>query len=95
VCIAFDLVLPSSHAIDSDDPPRYNVYGADFDNMRSLLSAVNWESDMFDLSDNDCWDYFSKTFDRIIRACVPHTRPKKCKKIYTTKEVVSLKNKKN
>jgi len=25
VCIAFDLVLPTSHAIDSDDPPRYNV----------------------------------------------------------------------
>ena len=53
VCIAFDLILPSSYAIDSDDPPRYNVYSADFDNMRSLLSAVNWESDMFDLSVND------------------------------------------
>ena len=95
VCIAFDLILPSSYAIDSDDPPRYNVYSADFDNMRSLLSAVNWESDMSDLSVNDCWDYFSETFDGIMRACVPLTRPKKCKNIYMTKEAVRLKNKKN
>jgi len=35
VCIALDLVFPSRHAIDSDEPHRYNVYGADFDNMRS------------------------------------------------------------
>jgi len=92
---AFDLILPSSHAIDSDDPPRYNTFGTDFDNMRSLLSAANWESDMFDLSVNDCWDYFSETFDWTMRACVPFARLKKCKNICTTKEAVSLKNKRN
>ena len=47
---------------------------------------------MFDLSVNDCWNYFSETFDRIMRACVPLTRLKKC--IYMTKEAMRLKNKK-
>jgi len=26
MCITFDFVLHFNHAIDSDDPPRYNVY---------------------------------------------------------------------
>jgi len=64
---------------------RYSVYGADFDNMRSLLSAVDW------VSVNDCWDCSSETYDRIMGACVPLTRLKKC----MTKEAVRLKNKEN
>ena len=64
MCISFDLIPPSCQVVESDDLPRYNVYGADFDNMRLLLSAVNWEADMTNLSVNDCWDYFSTTFDR-------------------------------
>ena len=76
------LILFFYHVIDSDDPPRYNVYGAEFDNMKSLLSAVSWQTDMFDLSVNDCWNYFSETFDRIMRDCVPLTRPK-CVRIFT------------
>jgi len=63
--------------------------------MRSLLSVVKWESDMFELSVNDCWNHFSETFDRIMRTCLPLTRPKKCTNICITKEAVSLKNKKN
>jgi len=82
-----DLVLSSSHATDSDDPPKCNAYGADFDNMKFLHSTVNWESDMFDLSVDDCWDYFSETFDRASLG------QKKCKNICVTKEAVSLKNK--
>ena len=33
VCIAYDLVLPTSHVIDSEDSTKYMqyVYGADFD----------------------------------------------------------------
>jgi len=49
--------------------------------MRSLLNAVNWESDMFDLSVNDCWNYF-ETFDKTIELVyIPLTRLKKCKNI--------------
>ena len=96
VSISFDLIATSfCHVIDSDDLPKYNLYGADFDNIMSLLSAVNWETDMFDLSVNDCWNYFSETSDRIMRACAPLTKPKKCKNIYMTKEAMRLKNFKN
>jgi len=63
VCTAFDLVLlATSHVIDSEDSTKYNMCSTDSDDMRSLLSAVNWESDT---SVNDCWNYFSKTFDGI------------------------------
>ena len=93
VCISFDLILPFCH-VDSDDSPRYNLYGGDFDIVRSLLSAVIWETDMFDLSINDCWNYFPATFDGIMRACVLLTRPNNCKNIYMTKEAMRLKNKK-
>ena len=52
------------------------MHGADFDNMRLLLSAVEWESEMADLSLDDCWDYFSTTFDEIMRTCVPLAKAK-------------------
>jgi len=34
-------------------------------------------TEMADLSLNDCWDYFSTTFDEIMRTCVPLAKAKK------------------
>ena len=36
-----------------------------------LLSAVEWETEMTDLSANDCWDYFSTTFNEILAIHIP------------------------
>jgi len=63
--------------------------------MRLLLSDVEWETEMTDLSVNDCWDYFSTTFDEIMRTCIPLSKPKNRKNIYMTKEAMVMKNKKN
>jgi len=40
LCISYDLITPLSQVIESDDVPKYNVYDADFDNVKLLLSAV-------------------------------------------------------
>jgi len=95
LCISYDLITPSSQVIESDDVPKYNVYHADFENMKLLLSAVEWETEMTDLSVNDCWDYFSTTFNEIMRTCIPLAKPKHRKNIYMTKEAMIMKNKKN
>ena len=95
LCISYDLISPSSQVIESEDLPKYNVYGADFDYMRLLLSVVEWETKMADLSVNDCWDYFSTIFDEIMGKCVPLAKAKNRKNIYMTKEAMKMKNKKN
>jgi len=59
------------------------------------LSVAEWETEMTDLSVNDCWDYFSTTFDEIMGTCIPLAKPKNCKNIYMTKEAMIMKNKKN
>ena len=46
------------------------------------------------MADYKCWDYFSTTFDEIMRMCVPLPKPKNRKNIYMTKEAMNMKNKK-
>jgi len=92
LCISYDLIAPSSQVLESDDVPKYNVYCASFDNMKLVLGAVKWETEMTDLSVNDCWDYFSTTFNEIMRTCIPLAKSKYRKNIYMT---MIMKNKKN
>jgi len=92
LCISFDMELPVCHTSDSESVLKYNVYHADYSKMRMLLSAINWERDMENLSVNDTWDFFSRTFDEIVKACVPLARPRKSKN-YMNKEALKLKNK--
>jgi len=92
LCISFDVELQTS---DSESVLKYNVYCADYTKMRMLLSTINWECDMENLSVNDTWDFFSRTFDEIVKACVPLARPRYSKNIYMNKEALKLKNKKN
>ena len=46
--------LRSYHSFESSyrvrHVPKYNLHGADFDSMRLLLSVVEWEIEMTDLS---------------------------------------------
>ena len=76
LCISYNLITPLSQVIESDNVLEYNVYGADFDNVRLLLSTVEWETKM---ADYKCWDYFSTTFDEIMRMCIPLPKPKNIK----------------
>ena len=55
-------------------------------NMTLLLRAIEWETEMMDLSVNNCWDYFPTTFDEIMRTCIPLAKPKNRKNIYMAKK---------
>jgi len=92
LCISFNMELPVCQTSDSESLLKYNVYHADYTKMRMLLSR---ECDMENLSVNDTWDFFSRTFDEIVKACVPLARPRYSKNIYMNKEALKLKNKKN
>jgi len=77
--------------------PRYNTHQADYNKLWSLLSNVNWNDVLSNLSVLDAWDCFSDTFNRFLQQTVPIVASAKRgnKNIYITHEARSLKNKRN
>jgi len=92
LCISFDVGLPVCQTSDSECVLKYNVYRANYTKMRMLLSTINWECDMEKLSANDTWDFFSRTFGEIVKACVPLACARYSKNICMNKEAFNKKS---
>ena len=69
----------------------FNLYCADFDQLNSLLSSVDWEEALRDLNINNAWKYFSSMFNTFIMECIPMSVPKRKKNLHITREAKSLK----
>jgi len=93
VCLQFTL---SCYTERSDIPTyRYNLRLADYVTMNNLLNEIDWTNFLASLSVDESWEYFSSTFSETLNSCIPLYIPRIHKSIYTNREVIRLKNRKN
>ena len=75
---------------------RYNIHRVDYEKLWNLLSNINQNETIGDLSVLEAWDYFSSIFNGFLQETVPLTTVKlKNNNIYITHEAKSLKSKRN
>ena len=77
-----------------DKKPRYNLCQADFDKIRTMIEAFDWEGALNSLDIYQAWDVFASCYESILKECVPCRVPKIKKNIYMTCEALRAKKKK-
>ena len=92
ICLQFELACYCDHV--EPPRPRYNVYKADLDKMRSLLEAVNWEEFLNPLDIYSAWNLFVSKFSSILDECIPLDIPKPKKSLFLNTAALRLKNRK-
>ena len=92
VCLRFELTCYGNYT--QDKKPRYNLCQADFDKMRTMIEAYDWEGALNSLDIYQAWDIFASCYKSILKECVPCCVPKiKKKNIYMTCEALRAKEK--
>ena len=93
VCLKFVLTCYGKYI--HDNKPRYNLHQADFDRMRTLLEAIDWDDTLSSLDIHQAWDVFASHYESILKECIPcHALKMKKKNIYMTREAFRIKKKK-
>ena len=87
VCLMFNL---SCYTLVSDDTMqfRYNLRRADFEKLRCLLDAIDWNGELANLDINQQWSYFSNILTNCLNDSIPLCKPRACKNIYITHEAI-------
>ena len=70
VCLSFKFKCYSLH-IPGNNRPKYNLYHADFEKMRDLLSNIDWYGNLTSLSMHKAWEFFTIQFNDILGECIP------------------------
>jgi len=63
--------------------------------MNEQLTSIDWTNCMSTISIDDSCEYFSSTLTDIMNSCIPLYKPRLHKSIYTNREAIRLKNRKN
>ena len=94
VCLMFNL---SCYTPVSNDTMqlRYNLCRADFEKLRCLLDAIDWNGELANLDVNQQWSYFSNILTNCLNDSIPLCKPRARKNIYITHEAIRMKNTKN
>ena len=93
VCLKFALTCYGKYI--HDNKPRYNLHQADFDRMRTLLEAIDWDDTLSSLDIHQAWDISASHYESILKECIPcHALKMKKKNIYMTREAFRMKKKK-
>ena len=69
VCLKFALTCYGNYI--HDNKPRYNLHQADFDRMRILLEAIDWDDTLSSLDIHQAWDVFAFHYESILKECIP------------------------
>ena len=94
VCLQFTLSCYTPDKSDSSNY-RYNLRHADYVTMNDMLARIDWTNSISTLSVDESWEFFSSTVTDIINSCIPLHKPRVHKSIYTNREAIRLKNRKN
>ena len=93
ICLQFALTCYGKFI--HDNKRRYNLHQADFDKMRTLLEAIDWDHILSSLDIYQAWDVFASHYESILKECIPYQVPRmKKKSIYMTREAFRMKKKK-
>ena len=88
-CIQFTYTCYTG--VSNNHISRYNMHRVDYDKLKSLMSNIDWNDAIGNLSVLDAWDYFSDTFNSFLQESVPISTAKhKNNNIYITHEVKFL-----
>ena len=94
VCVSFKLdcvMAPTAKQL-----PIYNFHKGDYNEIRRLLSQINWNELLKDIDTNAAWYVFNDKLKSIIQLCVPievmNTTKKKCP--YINSKVFKLRHQK-
>ena len=72
--IKFDVnILTEQHTPVSS----MNYFKGNYDKLRSIVSDINWESELRDKSTEESWGFFYDVIMKGIESCIPEKRPKK------------------
>ena len=92
--LSFEFKCYSLH-IPGNNRPKYNLYHADFEKMRDLLSNIDWYGNLTSLSIHKAWEFFTIQFNDILDKCIPLIKQRKKKNVYVSSDVLHLKNHRN
>jgi len=85
ICLSFKFMCYSLHA-SSNNRPKYDLYHADFEKMRELLSNIDWYGNLTSLSIHRAWKFFTLHFNEILDQCIPLTKQRKKKNVYMSSD---------
>ena len=93
--IMISISIEADGIVKTEDRPRLNWRRADYSAIKEELAAVDWYSEMGDLSAEDSWSFFRSRLEETTARNVPYSKGRNAaKKKWMDKSILSLLRKK-